>query len=102
MNDEPGCAQIVAALFLAPLLALYGWWADGFALAKLWAWHVAPRLHVAAIDWRVFAIASIAMSLGRAKATGQVDDRPEWERSASLLMTFALPWLGIFCGWCWL
>ena len=95
-NDLRGCWL---TLLVVPL-ALYGAFAEGFVLSKLWAWYAVP-LGAPAVRWQAFAAFGLAYGMLRMRRPGAepVDARPKMEQASASLVVLAWPWIALLVAW---
>lgn len=86
-------------LLLVPI-ALYGAFAEGYVLAKLWAWYAVP-LGAPLVRWQVctaFALGVGILKL-RAPRAEPEDTRPQSMQALATVAFVAWPWIALFVGW---
>ena len=98
---------VIGVLALVVGLWLYGIFAYGFVLAKLWAWFVIPIgasiLGVTINQLGILQAAAIIMVV-RFVMTHQfkidsTDERPPTDKIAEVLAALLIPWAALFFGW---
>lgn len=96
---------IVGILLLLPLGWVYGWFAYGFVLAKIWGWFmVAAPFSLPAITWvqaaALFMVVRFLTSTHTVKINSNLDkDKEVSDKVVELLVPLLSPWITLFIAW---
>jgi hypothetical protein len=98
---------IIGVFALVAGLWLYGVFAYGFVLAKLWAWFVIPigtsALGVTINQIGILQAAAICMIVRFVWPTNlkidSTDERPVSDKVAEVFAAIIVPWMALFCAW---
>ena len=93
--------ELLLAIPFTLALGAYCVFAEGYALSKIWQWHIEPGVGHHA-TWLQCGIAALMLGiatsrLSRAEPKEADPDSPPWKRFVYYMIS---PWIGLAVAWC--